>query len=155
MHKHGDLYRPNVGLVLFGPKNHVFVGERIDMPGAWQMPQGGMQNNETIEQAVYREMHEELGTNHADIIRVADQSICYELPKDLAKKLWSGQYIGQEQVWVAARFLGNDTDIDLDTHEEPEFLRWQWAALEDTPDLVVPFKRDVYRQVVSLFSYLV
>ncbi|MCB1784310.1 MAG: RNA pyrophosphohydrolase [Alphaproteobacteria bacterium] len=146
------LYRPNVGLALFGPDGRVFVGERIDTPGAWQMPQGGMQSGEDVWEAALREMVEEIGTDKAALLRVADRLIRYDVPPALAQDIWQGKYCGQEQRWVAARFTGEDQDIDLAAFEIPEFSAWQWVTLEDTVDLVVPFKRDVYRQVIALFS---
>lgn len=150
------LYRPCVGIVLFNNQNKVFVGERIDTPGAWQMPQGGVDEGETTEQTALRELEEEVGTNKATIIEVAPRKIRYELPDKLITKLWNGKYRGQEQTWVAARFTGKDNDINLnatnDTKTPPEFSAWQWVAPNETLDLIVPFKRDIYREVIEMFS---
>ncbi|HBR68732.1 MAG TPA: RNA pyrophosphohydrolase [Rhodospirillaceae bacterium] len=145
-------YRPCVGIALFNRQGLVFVGERIDTPGAWQMPQGGMEEGEDIAKAVLRELKEEVGTDKAEIIKVAPEKIRYDLPADLQGTLWGGRYRGQEQTWVAARFLGHDEDIVLDGDDHPEFSRWQWVPLEKTLDLIVPFKRETYRKVIDLFK---
>lgn len=147
-------YRPCVGVALFNDDGHVFVGERIDTPGAWQMPQGGVDNGEDIEAAAKRELAEEIGTSKAEIVHIAEERIRYDLPDALRHTLWNGEFAGQEQTWIAARFLGQDSDINLDSFDPPEFQAWQWVPLEKTIDLIVPFKRDVYRRVVTLFSDL-
>lgn len=146
-------YRPCVGIALFNDNGEVFVGERLDNPGAWQMPQGGIDKDERVEDAALRELKEEIGTDKAEIIEVYQSTLTYELPRDLQKKLWQGRYRGQEQYWVAMRFKGNEEDINLDAgHEKPEFSQWQWISLEDVLDSAVPFKRDVYEAVVEAFS---
>lgn len=145
--------RPCVGVALFNAENKVFVGERIDTPSAWQMPQGGIDEGEDVVIAAKRELQEETGITQAELIRVAERPIHYELPDALVEKLWGGcAFRGQEQIWVAMRFTGNDRDIDLSGFEHPEFSRWQWVDLSQTIDLIVPFKRDVYRQIMSLFA---
>ncbi len=151
-HRITDHYRPCVGVALFNAEGKVFVGERIDTPGAWQMPQGGIDGDETIEQAAFRELYEEIGSNKAEIIRVAEKKIRYDLPDDMRQRLWGGMYKGQEQTWVAARFLGSDSDINIKSHQQPEFSNWKWIALAETTDLIVPFKRDTYKQVIALFK---
>ncbi|MGH1455341.1 MAG: RNA pyrophosphohydrolase [Alphaproteobacteria bacterium] len=149
------LYRPCVGIALFNKTGKVFVGERIDTSGAWQMPQGGVDKGETPDQTALRELKEEVGTDKAEIIKIAERKIRYELPDRLIEKLWNGKYRGQEQTWVAARFTGKDTDIDLNAYNScgtpPEFSAWQWVDLSQTLDLIVPFKRDIYREVIELF----
>jgi len=149
------IYRPCVGIALFNQNGDVFVGERIDTPGAWQMPQGGIDEGEDLETAALRELQEEVGTNNVEIIRVAEERIRYDLPEHLQNKLWNGIFAGQEQIWVAARFNGDDTDIDINSFDPPEFSAWQWVALAETIDLIVPFKRDVYQRVIGLFSDIV
>ncbi len=145
-------YRPCVGIALFNDKGQVFVGERIDKPGAWQMPQGGIDPDEPFEDALFREMEEEIGTKKADIIRVHDEPLRYDFPDYLATRLYNGKYRGQEQIWAALRFTGTDEDITLDAHTMPEFRAWQWVDLSRIEALIVPFKRDIYAQVVRAFS---
>lgn len=148
------LYRPCVGIVLFNEDNHVFVGERIDNPGAWQMPQGGVDDGENIQEAAFRELKEEVGTDKADLIEIADEKLRYDLPEEILQRLWNGKYAGQEQTWVALRFTGKDEEINLNSHEPPEFSAWKWVPLEETINLIVPFKTDVYSKVIALFSKL-
>lgn len=147
-------YRSCVGIVLFNQKGEVFVGERIDTPGSWQMPQGGIDPGEDTATAFYREMREEIGTDKANIIKILDESLRYDLPPHLQQKLWSGQYRGQEQIWVAARFTGQDADIKVDAHNPPEFNQWKWVSLDDILDMIVPFKRDIYRVIIREFKNL-
>lgn len=147
-----DLYRPCVGIALFNNKGQVFVGERIDTPNAWQMPQGGVDVGEDLHVAALRELKEEIGTNKAEIIRVHDETIKYDLPDHLKQKLWNGKYAGQEQTWIAMRFLGEDQDIVLDADERPEFSQWQWVDLDKTLDLIVPFKRATYEKIIAAFK---
>ncbi len=145
-------YRSCVGIALFNEHGQVFVGERIDTKGAWQMPQGGIDRGENIKQAALRELAEEVGTNIVEFIRITLEPICYDLPPELQGKMWGGKYRGQEQIWVAMRFNGSDSDIKLDAFDPPEFSRWQWVDLKDTLDLIVPFKQEAYRKVITMFS---
>ena len=145
-------YRPAVGVMLLNRENAVFVGRRIDMPDlpAWQMPQGGIDPGESPRKAAFRELREEIGTDKAEIIAKARGWLRYDLPPAIAGHMWGGRYRGQRQKWFAMRFLGTDADIDLATHHA-EFDAWQWVAAERLPDLIVPFKRQLYLDVVGEF----
>jgi len=144
-------YRPCVGIALFNDSGKVFVGERIDTPGAWQFPQGGIDENEALEKAFYREMREEIGTEKAVILKIHDEILRYDLPPHLLGRLWNGRYAGQDQHWIAARFTGEDKDIDIAGDHVPEFRAWQWIELPRVLDLIVPFKRDTYKKVIEAF----
>ncbi len=131
----------------------MFVGERLDGAGAWQMPQGGIDDGEDVPTAAMREMMEEIGTDKAHIIRVHDQTFRYDIPEEVRARLpWGNVFVGQEQTWVALRFTGVDSDIRLDAWDHPEFGRWQWVDLVDVPGLIVPFKVETYKKVVKAFS---
>ncbi len=145
-------YRPGVGIVLFNGDGLVLIAERISHPGAWQMPQGGIDAGEEPEVAVFREMEEEIGTRNAEIIGMMEDWIHYDFPAAMSKELWNGKYIGQRQKWIALKFLGQDTDIKLNLHTEPEFSRWKWVPLADLMQYVVPFKRKVYERVIEEFK---
>lgn len=145
------LYRPGVGIVLINRQGSVFVAERLDNPGAWQMPQGGIDEGEAPEIAVFREMEEEIGTRNARIIATLDDWIYYDIPEKTAARLWQGKYKGQRQKWIALEFLGEDHDIDLEAFEHPEFSRWKWVPIIQLLDYVVPFKRAVYEHVMKEF----
>jgi len=147
-------YRLGVGLVLFNAEGLVWVGRRLDQKGdAWQMPQGGIDEGETPEQAALRELEEEIGTARADIIAESKDWLTYELPPDLLGVAWKGRYRGQKQKWFALRFTGQDADITIET-EHPEFAEWRWVAFDRLVELIVPFKRDLYRQVTAEFAGL-
>ena len=145
-------YRPCVGIFLINNAKKVFSGRRIDSRAeAWQMPQGGIDPGETTIDACMREMGEEIGTSSADFLCEHNQWLYYNIPQPLADQLWHGQYKGQRQKWMALRFTGEDTDIDIDT-AIPEFCEWQWLAPTELVNLAVPFKRDVYDKVLNAFK---
>ena len=147
-------YRPCVGIILFNRERKVFVARRIDtLAEAWQMPQGGIDEGENPEQAVFRELREEIGTDRARIIGESREWLSYELPDALIGKLWGGKFCGQEQKWFAMDFEGSDADINLQT-EHPEFLEWKWVDFAEVPNLIVPFKRKLYEQLVAEFRHL-
>lgn len=147
-------YRPCVGIMLVNADNQVFVARRIDQRvEAWQMPQGGIDAGEDPETAVFREMKEEIGTDNAEILAVTEGWINYDLPDDLVGKVWKGRYRGQTQKWFVLRFNGDDSEIDIAT-EHPEFDAWRWASFADLADLVIPFKRESYQQVMAAFAHL-
>ena len=142
-------YRPCVGIVLFNRDGMVFVGQRIEnFAEAWQMPQGGIDEGESLLEAGKREMLEEIGTNNAEYIGEFPEWLEYDIPPKLANRLWSGRYRGQTQKWLAFRFNGDDSEIDIDT-DDPEFREWRWAAPEKLPSMAVPFKRAVYERVLD------
>lgn len=142
-------YRPCVGIVLINAARLIFVGQRIDnMVEAWQMPQGGIDEGETPLEAGYREMMEEIGTNNATYLGEHSGWLDYDIPENLANRLWQGRFRGQTQKWLAFRFDGHDDEINITTHQ-PEFRSWRWAPATDLPHLAVPFKRDVYDNVIG------
>ncbi|AEG48505.1 RNA pyrophosphohydrolase [Sphingobium chlorophenolicum L-1] len=150
-------YRPCVGIMLVNMDGQVFVGQRIDNAvEAWQMPQGGIDDGEDMKTAALRELHEETGIvrDHVEIIAKAREEHFYDLPPELIGQLWGGKYRGQRQYWFLARFLGTDGDIDIQT-EHPEFREWKWADPESLPDLIVPFKRKLYRDILQEFRDLI
>ena len=148
-------YRPCVGVMLVNGDGRVFVGRRIDNREGdwWQMPQGGVDEGEELEAAALRELAEETGARaeHVELVAQTEAPIRYDLPEELIGKLWGGRYRGQEQIWFLARFKGADTDIDLDAHDPPEFCDWKWVDAEQLPELIVPFKKRVYRAVLEEF----
>jgi putative (di)nucleoside polyphosphate hydrolase len=142
-------YRPGVGIMLVNQKGQVFVAQRIDNPGpAWQMPQGGIDAGEEPLQAAWRELHEEVGTDHARYIGESRDWFTYDLPVELVPQIWKGRFRGQRQKWFVFRFLGTDRDINIAT-EHPEFSSWRWAELDELPGLIVPFKRKLYHDLVA------
>jgi putative (di)nucleoside polyphosphate hydrolase len=147
------LYRPNVGLALFSKAGHVFIGRRVNGRGPfqWQMPQGGIDDGESAVTGALRELEEEIGVpaKLVDVLEETPDWLHYEFPPDLKKRL-PGPFHGQRQKWFALRFKGSDSDVRLDRHT-PEFDAWRWAKLEETPDLIVPFKRPVYLEVAERF----
>lgn len=152
-------YRPCVGVMLVNAQGKVFVGKRIDNREGdwWQMPQGGIDEGEELKAAAHRELWEETGVleRHVTLISQTREELLYDLPEELVGKLWKGKYRGQRQHWFLARFDGSDTDIDLNTHQPPEFSEWKWVEAELLPDLIVPFKKRVYRAVLDEFRDLI
>ncbi len=145
-------YRPCVGVVLANAEGLIFIGERVDTPGAWQMPQGGIDKGETPEQAALRELEEETGVaaDKATVEALTPDWITYDLPDHLIGKVWKGRYRGQKQKWALIRFQGEDADIDI-TRDHQEFAQWRWATADQVVSDIVPFKRDVYEQVIAAF----
>jgi putative (di)nucleoside polyphosphate hydrolase len=148
-------YRPGVGIMLLNRSGLVFVGQRRDYPGeAWQMPQGGIDADETPREAALRELKEEIGTDHAEILAESRRWFEYDLPPELQQQVWRGRFRGQRQKWFVMRFQGQDREIDIATHH-PEFSAWKWIAPADLPRLIVPFKRQLYREVLEEFKAIV
>lgn len=147
-------YRPNVGLMLIGPDRRIFVGERAGMPGAWQMPQGGVDRGETVIEAACRELAEEVGTTRALLLRESRAWLIYDFPPEVVPRHWKGRWRGQAQKWVALAFTGSDSEIDIHAHDH-EFDAWTWATPADVLGWIVPFKRPVYEAVLEEFSDLI
>lgn len=150
-------YRPCAGVMLVNQQGKVFVGQRIDSTAeAWQMPQGGIDPGEDPEAAAIREIGEETGIDPAliEIVARTEDELFYDLPPELVGKLWKGRYRGQRQIWFLARFKGGDADVDIAT-AHPEFKAWKWAETSELPDMIVPFKRALYEDVVRRFSPLI
>lgn len=142
-------YRRGVGAMLVNDRGLVFVGQRIDTKTeAWQMPQGGIDKGETPEDALFRELEEEIGTRKAHIMAQTKDWLSYDLPDDLQGRLWRGRFRGQTQKWFALRFTGQDQDICIET-AHPEFRAWAWMPLADLDRTIVPFKRDLYAAVLK------
>ena len=152
-------YRPCVGVMLVNEWGKVFVGKRIDNKegDAWQMPQGGMDDGEDVLTAGLRELAEETGVTGdlAKLLARSKEELLYDLPEELLGTLWGGKYRGQRQHWLLMRFTGADEQIDLEAHHPPEFFEWKWVEPEHLPDLIVPFKKRVYRAVLEEFRDLI
>lgn len=151
-------YRPNVGAALFNREGLVFVARRADLPnaegapGGWQLPQGGIDAGEDPRGAVLRELAEEIGTGHAEIIGEHPEWLSYDLPPELLGRALGGKFRGQRQRWFALRFTGEDADIRLDLDPHPEFDAWRWARLEELPGLAVAFRREIYAVLAESFA---
>lgn len=156
-------YRPCVGLALFNPAGLVFIGRRANRsqrehvaPGhEWQMPQGGIDPGEQPIEAAYRELREETNVASVSLLAEAPDWLSYDLPREIGREAWRGKYRGQSQKWFAFRFDGDESEIDIQSPgggHKPEFDAWRWVPLEETPELIIPFKRDVYREVARLFA---
>ena len=149
-------YRPCVGVLLFNAQGQVFVGQRIDMvQEAWQMPQGGIDPGEAPRDTALRELEEETGVTPDKVVILAEtrEWLRYDLPPNLVNRVWHGRYRGQEQKWFAARFLGTDTDIDIDTLH-PEFSDWRWSPVDELTANAIAFKRALYEAVIAEFRPL-
>ena len=146
-------YRRCVGMMILNNIKEILVGRRLDHPsGFWQMPQGGIDENENPEEAVWREMMEEIGTNKAKLLKVSSQWINYDIPSETLKTLpWGHKYIGQTQKWFAFQFIGEENDINVGT-VNPEFSEWKWTKINLIVDEIVPFKRDVYSTILEEFK---
>ena len=164
MPPHSSLpYRPCVGTMVLNREGLVFIGRRtegpehVDLTHVWQMPQGGIDKGEDPWPAALRELHEETNITSVEKLDEIPGWLTYDLPPDVAKQAWKGRYRGQTQKWYALRFAGDDSEIDILTPaggHEPEFIEWRWEPMRNLPDLVIPFKREVYQRVVDAFAHL-
>lgn len=146
-------YRPCAGIMLKNRDGLIFVGQRLDSSGdAWQMPQGGIDADEDAQTAALRELGEEAGiaSHLVEILACSPQEHCYDLPPHLMGRMWGGRYRGQRQNWFLMAFLGEDSDINIET-EHQEFRAWRWAHPSELVDLIVPFKRELYANVLRDF----
>ncbi|HWG04416.1 MAG TPA: RNA pyrophosphohydrolase [Beijerinckiaceae bacterium] len=157
-------YRPCVGVALFNKKGRVFVGRRKGgsaehvSPGhEWQMPQGGIDDGETPYEAALRELREETNVRSVSLLAEAPDWYSYDLPPEILRHNWKGDYTGQRQKWFALRFEGKKDEIDVahPSGHHAEFDAWRWEHLERLPELIIPFKRPVYEQVVAAFAPII
>ena len=150
----GHLYRRGVGVMLLNSEGKVWVGARIDNSAdAWQMPQGGIDEGEEPWATALRELEEETGISAGLVERIAEcpERLRYTLPPELVGVIWKEPWVGQEQDWFLCRFLGPDTDVNIAT-PHPEFREWRWVEPKQLPDLIVPFKRELYRRLLADFA---
>ena len=158
-------YRPCVGIALFNRHGLVWIGSRSDEQAEgegrgswWQMPQGGLDKDEDPYKAALRELYEETSVKNASLIEEAKGWLTYDLPLELIPTSWNGRYRGQKQKWFALRFEGDESEIDVlnpgGGKHKPEFSAWRWEKLERLPELIVPFKRGVYEEVVAAFRHI-
>ena len=148
-----DGYRPNVGIIILNPRNEVFWGKRVNQH-AWQFPQGGIKYGESPEQAMFRELNEEVGLapRHVRILGRTRGWLRYDVPDQWIKRDWRGNYRGQKQIWYLLRFVARDCDVQLRASERPEFDAWRWNDYWVPLDAVIEFKRDVYTEALNELS---
>ena len=148
-------FRIGVGIIVLNNKNQVFVGKRKDNPGNnWQMPQGGIDEGEDFISAMKRELMEETSIKNIKILKELEHLYQYDLPKNLVGIIWKGKFRGQKQKWFITRFLGKDTEINLNT-KHPEFIEWKWIEPEKLPELIVYFKKEIYLSLVKEIKSLI
>ena len=152
-----NLYRPNVGIVIFNSKKKIWCGRRlgINTKDAWQLPQGGIDDNESPLEAAVREAYEETGIQSIKKISKIDEWIKYELPKDIAKNKWNGKFIGQMQKWFLFQFYGNDDEINININKKAEFSEWKWEKDIYIQRNVAEFRKNVYKKVFTKFSIII
>ena len=147
--------RKGVGIIVLNKKNQVFVGKRKDNPGdKWQMPQGGVDIGEDNFTAMQRELIEETSIKNIKIIKEIENVFEYELPENLVGIIWKGKFRGQKQKWFITRFLGQDSEINLNT-KHPEFIEWKWLAPEKLPDVIVDFKKNLYLKLLKEINLVI
>ena len=140
--------RLGVGAIVLNEENLVFVGKRGDNPiNKWQMPQGGVNENENLQDAMKRELYEETSIKNIKILKESDIGFEYELPKELLGIIWKGKYRGQKQKWFINRFIGDDNEINVNT-KSPEFIEWKWIEMNKLPEVIVDFKKEIYENLL-------
>ena len=146
--------RIGVGIILLNHENKVFVGKRIDNPkNFWQMPQGGVNQNENFLQAAKRELEEETGIKSVELVKELNEWLGYDLPENLLGKVLEGKYRGQKQKWFIMKFVGKDNEINVKT-KNPEFLDWKWIGVSELPSIAVSFKVDLYKKLKEELNFL-
>jgi len=146
--------RIGVGIILLNHENKVFVGKRIDNPkNFWQMPQGGVNQNENFSQAAKRELEEETGIKSVELVKELNGWLGYDLPENLLGKVLEGKYRGQKQKWFIMKFVGKDNEINVKT-KNPEFLDWKWIEASKLPSIAVSFKVDLYKKLKEELNFL-
>ena len=145
-------YRLGVGLVIINDQLEIFTGRRLDNTKAWQMPQGGIDNNEIPLEAAYREMYEETGIRKSKVTLLKQTKTWYryDLPQEIQNKFWGGKFRGQSQKWFLFKFIGTEFDINIETKYQ-EFSVWKWSKKTEMLDSIVPFKRSLYQSVLKDF----
>ncbi|MDA9624973.1 RNA pyrophosphohydrolase [Candidatus Pelagibacter bacterium] len=140
--------RIGIGAIVLNEKNEIFVGKRKDNPvDKWQMPQGGVDNNEDYVTALKRELYEETSIKTIKILKEFDEWLEYELPKNLLGIIWKGKFRGQKQKWFITRFMGKESEININTLN-PEFIEWKWIDMNKIPEVIVDFKKEVYKKIL-------
>ena len=149
-------WRLGVGIILTNQENEIFMGERIDNKGAWQMPQGGVNLgiNESLEIAAKRELYEETGVKTVKIVNQSEGWYYYYLPKHLKSRLWGGKFLGQKQKWFLFSFEGMDEEINLQADKKPEFNKWKWVSPENVLNDIVDFKKEIYKKILTEFKFI-
>jgi len=153
-------YRKGVGLMIVNKDKKIFLGKRFDgkkfnAKDTWQMPQGGIDDDETVEKAAFRELHEETGIKSATIIYTSKKWLRYDIPSSFRSQFWDGRFRGQIQKWLLLNFLGDDGEVDIENNGNPEFQKWKWADFSELPDSVINFKKELYLEVMREFEPII
>ncbi len=144
--------RPGVGVIILNNENKIFVGKRKDNPiDKWQMPQGGIDEGENYITAMKRELFEETSIERIKILKEIDGFFEYELPDNLIGIIWRGRYRGQRQKWFIVKFLGDEKEINLNTKNQ-EFIEWKWVVADELPNLIVDFKKEMYKNLLKIIK---
>ncbi|OEY86953.1 RNA pyrophosphohydrolase [Wolbachia pipientis] len=148
-------YRTGVGIVLFNNQGNIFTGKRFDADLYWQMPQGGIDENESLEQAALRELLEETGIGKVEIITQSKNWLYYDIPKTMVPLSWNNAYLGQQQKWFLMKFLGTDEDVNINYIDNAEFKEWCWQSADNVLSNVISFKKELYTLIIKEFSHVI